>query len=251
MIKKTWLVVAMLLVTTSVWAAKTWDVSATTHNLGSTATAATYFVYVATNEDEVCIFCHTPHGGTLNTPLWNRTLPNQGAGSEFSHYTSTTLSTKIRVDLSPTRPISAESLLCMSCHDGVVGVGTLVNYSNGTVGKPDNELAKIQPMLPITPGSAIGDSFANDRPTRDLRDDHPISFSYDAVKADVAKGGRLHTVAEAKNGILGVRFFGTNNRVECSSCHDPHVNGNIDSAYSPFLVMPNTGSALCLACHIK
>lgn len=250
MIKKTLLVVVMLLVTTSVWAAKTWDVSATTHNLGSTATA-TYGIYVASNEDEVCIFCHTPHGGTLNTPLWNRTLPNQAGAAAFSHYTSTTLSQPLKA-LSTTRPISAESLLCMSCHDGVIGVGTLVNYSNRTVGNPSNEGAYI-PYMFGAPGSAIGDSWTNDLPTRDLRDDHPISFSYFDVKADVAKGGRLHTSLDARN--AGIRFFGADAagglKVECSSCHDPHVNGNIDSAYAPFLVMPNTGSALCLACHIK
>jgi predicted CXXCH cytochrome family protein len=34
--------------------------------------------------------------------------------------------------------------------------------------------------------------------------------------------------------------------VWCSSCHDVHDNAN-----QPFLVMANTGSALCLGCHDK
>jgi len=48
--------------------------------------------------------------------------------------------------------------------------------------------------------------------------------------------------------------------LECSSCHDPHVayddwhplaDGNEDLAYMPFLIMPNSASALCLSCHNK
>lgn len=34
--------------------------------------------------------------------------------------------------------------------------------------------------------------------------------------------------------------------VECSSCHDPH-----DTTNTPFLVVSNSGSAICLGCHIK
>lgn len=247
MLKKIVLVVALLLIATNLWAAKTWDVSATTHNMGTTATAATDGSYVATNEDEVCIFCHTPHGGTLNYPLWNRTMPDQSGANFFTHYTSATLSGALK-GLPTTRPVNAESLLCMSCHDGVVGVGTLANYSNGTVGLPSNEIANIVFMM-VAVGSSIGDSMQGGLPNRDLRDDHPISFSYDLAKGDGVKGDMLFATDIAKG--KGVRFFGANNNVECSSCHDPHVDGNIDPAYSPFLVTPNTGSALCLACHNK
>lgn len=33
--------------------------------------------------------------------------------------------------------------------------------------------------------------------------------------------------------------------VECASCHDPHT------ANATFLRIPNSGSAVCLACHVK
>ena len=33
--------------------------------------------------------------------------------------------------------------------------------------------------------------------------------------------------------------------VECASCHDPHTSN------ATFLRIPNTGSAVCLACHVK
>jgi hypothetical protein len=60
---------------------------------------------------------------------------------------------------------------------------------------------------------------------------------------------KLHTVAAAQ--AAGVRFFGATNFVECSTCHDPHVDYFTAPDYTPFLITPNTGSNLCLACHIK
>ncbi len=38
----------------------------------------------------------------------------------------------------------------------------------------------------------------------------------------------------------------TGDTVECASCHDPH-----DTTNAPFLVVSNSGSAICLGCHIK
>ena len=44
----------------------------TKHNLGSTGTGTNSF----DGTDEICVFCHTPHGAdtTANPPLWNRIL---------------------------------------------------------------------------------------------------------------------------------------------------------------------------------
>ncbi len=39
-----------------------------------------------------------------------------------------------------------------------------------------------------------------------------------------------------------------NGNVECGSCHNPHVQ-NIDPNNPNFLVIDNSSSALCLACH--
>lgn len=257
MLKKSVLVVAVLLVATNLWAVQgPMDVSKTRHNLSSTLDAtnlpgADYFS--ASNEDEVCIFCHTPHGGTMNTPLWNRALPT-GA---FTHYTSSTLTSTVGA---ANRAVSPESLLCMSCHDGVTAMNSIINNSNRTGAAPDTA-ANLVPMFGLTTGGAIGSIIIGgvlQPDTRNLSDDHPISFSYLLALGD-GNATNLHTLQDAKN--AGVRFFGpevansTGSRVECSSCHDPHVNytaangGN--AAYSPFLITPNTGSALCLACHIK
>lgn len=257
MLKKSVLLVAVLLVATNLWAAKTMDVSGTRHNLSSTSVNLPGGnMYMATNEDEVCIFCHTPHGGTMNTPLWNRAVP---AGSGFTHYTSATLSGYMS-GLASNRNVNAESLLCMSCHDGTTAMNSIINNSNRTAAAPDNT----SPIIPqfFTTGGAIGDimnpgGFGTQGQSKNLSDDHPISFSYSASYNHLDNIGKLRDPVAAKTS--GLRFFGPDtavgNFVECSSCHDPHVNHETanggDAAYTPFLVAPNTGSALCLSCHIK
>lgn len=260
MIKKIVLAVGLLFVATNLWAA--WvpgpsDVTNTWHNMGSTAPNP-FSQYRATNEDEVCIFCHTPHGGTLNTPLWNRALPDQSVGNKFTHYTSATLSATIKNDAA--RLVNPESLLCMSCHDGTVAMNSIINISNRTIGGVPNggSIGKLQtyyewgfPGIGTVIGDAPNAAGYGTGSSRDLRDDHPISFSYTSVYGEPGYAAKLKVVGDAK--LAGIRFFGATDRVECSSCHDPHVNGNAAgaSAYLPFLITPNTASALCLACHIK
>lgn len=243
MIKKAVVAVVMLFVATNTWA----DVAGTRHNLSSTSTVP-FNQYMATNEDEVCVFCHTPHGGTLVAALWNRNLP-VGA---FTHYTSATLAPSVGA---VGRPVQNESLVCLSCHDGSVAMNSIINSSGAT---PDNTMSMQTMWTGI--GAVIGATNADLTATRDLSDDHPISFSYVDVLGDPGMGAKLHTVGDAET--AGVRFFPLNvaaaagtKRVECSSCHDPHINHESSTggnpAYAPFLVMPNTASALCLACHIK
>jgi len=150
----------------------------------------------------------------------------------------------------------------MACHDGSVAVDHLINDPNSLNGAPvtifgGNTDVEIIDLFGGV-GSRIGASPGNTSGTGDLSDDHPISFSYDDVLADPAynggsKDGELQTVVAATT--AEVRFFGASNRVECSSCHDPHVDyvtaALSQADYAPFLITPNTGSALCLACHNK
>ncbi len=217
-----------------------------------------------TDEDQICVFCHTPHGGSLTGPLWNRTNPN----STWSHYNSASMSSYLQ-GLSVSRTVENESLLCMSCHDGSISVNHVLNLPNDRNGALINTQVALggDPLddtkiisLGGTGGARIGESTS--LASGDLSDDHPISFSYAGVLASSeytvgSKVGELHSVTDAVT--AGVQFFDGgvtgDDRVECSSCHDPHVNYNTgqggDADYAPFLIMPNNGSALCLACHNK
>lgn len=227
------------------WAKGPANVSATIHNLSTSAPTAWYY---SDNVSEICVFCHTPHGGRIEGPLWNRDLP--AATGVFTHYSSATLSNAV-IGASG-RAVGDESRLCMSCHDGSATLDHLINspaeieasgnpvYINGGINQAIVDVPDVQ-------DGVIGN----------LSDDHPISFSFTAVQGQAlyavggAREGEMHTLAEAK--LAGVRFFGATNRVECSSCHDPHVDYSAtgNPSYAPFLITPNAGSNLCLACHNK
>lgn len=81
--------------------------------------------------EEVCIFCHTPHGGRSNVggvagmaPIWNRRLSDPMA---FSPYTSPNFDGQDMLG-APGRP-KGVSLACLSCHDGAVAFDALINSS--------------------------------------------------------------------------------------------------------------------------
>lgn len=246
----------LVLATGNALAAKSSNVSKTIHNLSSDYPFDSQY---ATNEDEVCIFCHTPHGGNLNGPLWNHDVPG---ASSFTHYSSNTLDFSTAANTG--RAVNDESLICLSCHDGSIAATRVINASND-IGQPDpiNTAAPevfIQAGFGV-PGPRIGGSPATPGGTGDLSDDHPISFSmqesYDVESGAGGSNGLKDPAVVAAAG--NVRLFGGPGvyRVECSSCHDPHVDydtwfsATADPAYDPFLIYPNTGSQLCLECHVK
>jgi len=255
MLKKSLLVVALLLIATNVWAVvvRPLDVSAGAHNLGLSGDDPSGGF---DNEDEVCIFCHTPHGGSNAGPLWNRTMP---AANGFTHYTSANLSPAM-AGLATNRNVNPESLLCMSCHDGTIGMNSIINNSNRTGAAP----FRAGPPEMFDPSFGFGSSPVIGEPIaaggQSLTDDHPISFSYYDASLP-ANNDKLYPADGIPAGndprLKGIRLFGADaalgQRVECSSCHDPHVNYSAtgDPNFAPFLVMSNVGSALCLACHIK
>jgi len=105
--------------------------------------------------EEVCIFCHTPHGGRSNVggvqgiaPLWNRRLPNP---MSFTPYSSPHFDAQ---DLSgvPGRP-KGVSLACLSCHDGAVAFDALINSSGSGGFFPRNKSQD-------GPGGSVGMGFS-------------------------------------------------------------------------------------------
>jgi predicted CXXCH cytochrome family protein len=78
----------------------------------------------------------------------------------------------------------------------------------------------------------------------DMRNDHPVSFTYDAALATA--DGRLVVPVSASWVDASRKIPLFNGKLECASCHDVHDDSN-----SPFLRKNNAGSALCLSCHTK
>ena len=246
--KKLILLLIGMLLAIPCWGAKVHEISKTKHNLSTTAPPGPFGPSLyQSDETEICIFCHTPHGGSLDAPLWNRDISGIAGANVYQHYTSETLSSRVGAT---NRPVNTRSLLCLSCHDGSLGVGD--NLLNMPGGQPSNWDVEVVPGFG-RPGPRIGGSRADTTGTDNLSDDHPISFSYTFVAADPDKPDSLHPFADVE--AKGLVLFGADENVECSTCHDPHVNYDVDeggdAAYDPFLAIPNTSSQMCLACHIK
>jgi predicted CXXCH cytochrome family protein len=227
-----------------------------------------------------------PHNASnVGAPLWNRT--NQtNAFQMYSKDNSATFVLDATDTNASNRKVGPVSLACLSCHDGATAFNSL---NQGPMIDTDNN---IQPtaytftsggaaVVNMAQASAPGPSSA-DLGT-DLTNDHPISFTYDAALATLkgttlrdpgvatgdgtvgntlvifraggASGGASDTIASqmlftlpptATSGAVA-------NQLECASCHEPHMQGDLASATSnyPFLIKSNYKSNLCLTCHNK
>ena len=174
--------------------------------------------------NEICIFCHAPHNTSLavtDAPLWNHAQ----SVATYQLYSSATF------NVGSSQP-GGVSKLCLSCHDGTIAIdsyGTRTGTTN------------------LTGSEVLG---------TDLRDDHPIGFTYDATLATnpnytlknptttnitIGSGGTTKTGT-----ITATILFG--GKVECATCHDVH---NTYTATGKLLKVSNAASGFCLSCHIK
>jgi predicted CXXCH cytochrome family protein len=200
------------------------DITVTKHNFSTISGRNAAFTDLSSNVadyGEICVYCHTPHGGQTGAPLWNRAF---GAGP-YTMYTSPT------IDMTIAGTPGDVSLACLSCHDGTIGIDVITNAPNSsTATSIGGTLATIYPTGPNAL-KVLG---------TDLRNDHPIGVTFNTT-LDVAFNSQASIVA------AGLKFYGASaDRVECASCHNPHNSTNV-----PFLRRSNAASALCLTCHIK
>lgn len=192
-----------------------------TKNLGST---------------EICIYCHTPHNTVQNVPLWNRNNPTEGS---WQFYNSPTLTNAAKA---PSFNAQSISLFCMSCHDGVTGLGNIANAGGATMDTT------------TVVSSANGDNIGNTG--KNLTNDHPVGFSYTLAQTQDTAGNVSGSglKADANTTLGGNAFFGAGaDLMECASCHKVHNpgDGGVGSGDNKFLRISNAGSNLCLACHNK
>lgn len=252
--------VGLLVLGAFAWSGVHAEIELTPHNLGTTGPGPNTFSGTA----EICVFCHTPHGGdtTAAVPLWNRTLADPGTYQTYSTVTSSSIDGEVA-------PVGSVSIACLSCHDGTQAMDTLIN----TPGSGTDPAAF----------SASGTWTGNDRPQgladigQDLRNDHPIGIQYGgggisvSAPAATTNDPDFNTPAnqvinettvwwvdseETPDGVRQKTDMQLYTRsiaaidggvaqpfVECASCHDPHTET------STFLRVENRGSALCLSCH--
>jgi predicted CXXCH cytochrome family protein len=174
------------------------------------------------SDGEICKPCHTPHNAMLLTggqfdvgetaPLWNHEV----TVASYIVFDGTTLTTHEALD--------SRSILCMSCHDGTVALDSF----GGNAG-----------VQYITGDAKIG---------TDLQDDHPVGAM--GIYPDVPYMNDPANWEDDPHGfhLQNMDVNGTIERVvSCTTCHEPHKRGNFEH----MLWVNNSGSALCLTCHLK
>jgi predicted CXXCH cytochrome family protein len=165
---------------------------------------------------DFCMYCHEPHSGLGGKePLWNQKLTTQS----YSLYTSDTEKNR------GTQPrLGADSNLCLSCHDGTVAPGTTVVY--GQV-------------------SMFGSMYEYDVFGNNLQPSHPFALAL-PLKDNIDLIASLTAKGTTGDPTGAVRLIHGN--VECTSCHDPHVQDK-DQVSLNFLVRDSSSGKMCLACH--
>jgi len=159
---------------------------------------------------EICIFCHTPHNASPQSSLWNR--PDPASMGSFPVYggqlvikgsfnvADATLHSQYN---SATFPYpNGASKLCLSCHDGITAIGTVLDGTAFNMINASNINAMGDPRLAIN-----------------LATSHPISFVYDSqVLSDISqvKPGEYQLPT-----LVDVPLDGQK-RMQCTTCHDPH-----------------------------
>lgn len=185
------------------------------------------------NWGEVCAYCHTPHGGPSwsgapRAPLVNRQRPNPAYRMpEWG-------AMRMTQDPSPTD----RSRVCLSCHDGTIGLDVITNRPNAT-----SSLAPHNHAIDECEGCHSGGSPDGGLDWEgvyfdpDMRNQHPISVVYDPNR----RPGAFR--AAVGGAVGGLPLY--SGKVECATCHEPH-----SEQYKYFLRQSNVGGSLCLTCHV-
>lgn len=238
--------------------------------------------------DEICVFCHTPHGSNLtsqvNAPLWNKLAGT----ATYTPYSSGSMQGVATVSNSS----GQMSLACLSCHDGTQAMDAMVNRPGSSGFTQPGRAGFSQGNYRMsgaggfmwyagatgrTAGDgALGDGFFGTAPVgtnwsatllgTDLSNDHPIGMAY-CGGGQTALGSNAGCSDTDFNGLTGstpmggsfyvgagsqkqqMRAYGSTPDVATVECGSCHDPHS--AAERTFLRTSNAGSAVCLACHVK
>jgi hypothetical protein len=261
----------------------------TRHNLGSGAGPAGR--NQVSDTADVCVFCHTPHGGstTAPVPLWNKRLG--AAGTPAGGGTYTTYASLQTPSLNgAVAAVGSISLACLSCHDGTQAMDNIINApgSGGIVADGGGNGGRaftwtgagVNAAGNLTsPAGLVGTDLSNDHPigiqfcgggltgtgttvTGTCRDGDFLLPQTQTINANqvfwIETGGAGKQRTDLPLYVRPGETVATGPLVECGSCHDPHVStgqagptGTGRVAGETFLRISNANSALCTSCHVK
>ena len=185
---------------------------------------------------EICQPCHAPHNNlnAAGETLWN-------------HKASSATYTMYKASSHNYQP-NEGSLKCLGCHDGTVAVDSYGantgSHMMGSLGTAGNALALLgtdlsndHPISAAYTTSTTGTSYT------------PMAISTSGTSASIPFTYTSGTSTVSSSLRLSYQTAGANTgkfTIECSTCHSPH-----GTAFGDMLKRDNTGSALCLTCHLK
>lgn len=216
----------------------------------------------STETGEICVFCHTPHGGdnSAAVPIWNKKLGIGGVSSDLSYTRYGSLGSST-FDATEAR-IGSVTIACLSCHDGTQAIDNMINKPGS--GGYDANASRLGGMMGGDLDPATGKLLSNvvQNLGTDLSNDHPVSMQFAGGGYSVAKLTGPSVDADfavpfskdaPKTSGLGKLWYVDNSYgagtprsrdrwdiilytrnelgalqpfVECGSCHDPHNADN-------------------------
>ena len=127
-----------------------------------------------TDTAEICVFCHTPHGGdnAAAVPIWNRKLNDPQIYTRYSSLGTATF------DAEETE-IGSVTIACLSCHDGTQAIDQVINAPGS--GGYDPNGARIGGGAGFGGADQVNGQLATgivQNLGTDLSNDHPVSMQY-------------------------------------------------------------------------
>ncbi len=214
----------------------------------------------ATTETEICVFCHIPHtvptANTWGRPLWNHDMPATGYTMYSSDYLTRAGYAQPTGLGTTTGTAGMLSRQCLSCHDGTVAVGAVYAVRGTILGAgliAMSGVAGSGTMLTTATGFIGGPAGQ----LGDLTRHHPVGIEYNStVTIPFGSGSRSMELSTTPNAdrtqpLPIVYTIGTKQYVECSSCHDPHLqNQKFLRVTTGANLAVNIGTT-CTSCHTK
>jgi len=204
------------------------------------------------NSTRLCVYCHTPHGATAESILWNRRDPiGPNGDGTFPLYASGTSNlqdgdVQAAAQYGPTYDTypNGASRLCLSCHDGVSAIGGVANIGD----------------IPMQPGNDTITDYFGPASTAiiDLSVAHPISFVYDATVAGMLNepGRKVSADQYQIPADPSISPLDGQGRMQCTTCHDPHLDTLLGGqAGLPFWrhttgIIVDEYDDVCMNCHL-
>ncbi len=232
------------------------NIVASPHNLSISGTSGIHGTD-ATYAAQICLYCHKPHQSSKaghQPPLWNHKISAITSYGFYSSPTFDSLGTGIADVGSAALGSATITNLCLSCHDGTIGVNEV--YSSSISGV----------TTALDAGTGVNNPVYVGHATTDLSRIHPVNFTYDAALAakvpslavptqtlslNSSLSGNMYVIAASGSNGGFLPLFptpgagGTSPRMQCATCHDVHD----DTTNPRFLRDTLTGSKLCLDCH--